>query len=196
MDIGSQIKTLRTAKKMSLRQLSEKTSLSIGFLSQLERGMTSVAVDSLGNIAKVFSVDLSYFFKLPEDLTDTVICSYEQTITLVESDKFIHSYLSKNFHDKKMFIEMVTLIPESSSKSTTSTFGHVGEEFIYVIEGVLTLLIDGKQHKLNPGDSIHFNSNSAHNWHNFSNRLTKILVAHYPNPFYHPNEENTKRGCD
>jgi transcriptional regulator with XRE-family HTH domain len=184
MDIGSQIKHLRTAKKMSLRQLSEKTSLSIGFLSQLERGMTSVAVDSLGIIAKVFAVDLSYFFQLPQDRVDDVICSYEQTVTLVESDKFIHSYLSKNFHDKKMFIEMVTLIPENSSKASASTFGHVGEEFIYVLEGVLTLHIDDRQHKLNPGDSIHFHSTSTHNWHNFSNRLTKILVAHSPNPFF------------
>ena len=192
MDIGSQIKHLRTTKKMSLRQLSEKTSLSIGFLSQLERGMTSVAVDSLSNIARVFAVDLSYFFQLPQDNTDDVICSYEQTVTLVESDKFIHSYLSKNFHDKKMFIEIVTLIPESQSKSTSSTFGHVGEEFIYVLEGVLTLIIDGKQHKLNPGDSIHFNSTSSHNWHNFSSRLTKMIVAHYPNPFYHPASTDDK----
>ncbi len=47
-DIGAKIKQLRTQKQMTLKDMSEKTNLSIGFLSQLERGLTSVATDSLG----------------------------------------------------------------------------------------------------------------------------------------------------
>ncbi|MDO7205343.1 helix-turn-helix transcriptional regulator [Paraclostridium bifermentans] len=47
---------------MTLKDLSEKTNLSIGFLSQLERGLTSIATDTLGSIADVFEVELSYFF--------------------------------------------------------------------------------------------------------------------------------------
>ena len=41
--------------------LSEQTGLSIGFLSQLERGMTTIAIDSLANVAKVLGVELSDF---------------------------------------------------------------------------------------------------------------------------------------
>ena len=59
--IGSRIKDLRINKKMTLKELSEKTDLSTGFLSQLERGLTSVATDSLLNIAEALEVDLSYF---------------------------------------------------------------------------------------------------------------------------------------
>ena len=63
--IGAKIKHLRTQRKMTLKDLSEKTNLSIGFLSQLERGLTSIATDTLGTIADVFEVELSYFFLKP-----------------------------------------------------------------------------------------------------------------------------------
>ena len=49
--IGLRIKNLRTEKKYTLKYLSENTGLSIGFLSQLERGMTSIAIDSLDKIS-------------------------------------------------------------------------------------------------------------------------------------------------
>ena len=60
--IGLRIKNLRTEKKYTLKYLSENTGLSIGFLSQLERGMTSIAIDSLDKISKVLDVELSSFF--------------------------------------------------------------------------------------------------------------------------------------
>lgn len=59
--IGLKIKELRNAKKFTLKYLSEETNLSIGFLSQLERGMTSVAVDSLAKIARVLEVNVLDF---------------------------------------------------------------------------------------------------------------------------------------
>ena len=45
--IGAKVKAFRTAKKYTLKQLSEESGLSIGFLSQLERGLSSIAIDSL-----------------------------------------------------------------------------------------------------------------------------------------------------
>lgn len=46
---------------MTLKQLSEKTNLSTGFLSQMERGMSSIAIDTLENIAGVLGVSLTSF---------------------------------------------------------------------------------------------------------------------------------------
>ena len=49
--IGAKIKTLRTDKHYTLKTLSDKTGLSVGFLSQAERGLSSIAVDSLAKVA-------------------------------------------------------------------------------------------------------------------------------------------------
>ena len=57
-DIGSKIKKYRKEKKYTLKNLSEQTGLSIGFLSQLERGITTIAIDSLANVADVLGVEM------------------------------------------------------------------------------------------------------------------------------------------
>lgn len=182
LDIGSQIKELRVAKKLTLRDLGEKTGLSPGFLSQLERGLTTIAVDSLQNIAKELGVDLSFFFAVPQDNKEDVICSYEQTVSRIEADKFVHFHISNDLKNKHMFPEIVTLLP-SCNEENIKEFQHDGEELIYVLEGTLTLFINHQKHKLHPGDSIHFNSNLVHNWCNCTNKITKILVVRTPNPF-------------
>ena len=64
--IGSKIKTLRIRKKYTLKQLSAESGLSTGFLSQLERGVSSIAIDSLAKIAEILGVSLSsFFFRCP-----------------------------------------------------------------------------------------------------------------------------------
>lgn len=63
IDIGTKIKKYRKDKKYTLKMLSEQTGLSIGFLSQLERGMTTIAIDSLANVARVLGVELADFLK-------------------------------------------------------------------------------------------------------------------------------------
>ena len=60
--IGAKIKALRTEKKYTLKNLGDLTGFSVGFLSQIERGISSVAVDSLAKIAKCLEVPLSTFF--------------------------------------------------------------------------------------------------------------------------------------
>ncbi|MFQ7404966.1 MAG: helix-turn-helix domain-containing protein, partial [[Clostridium] innocuum] len=50
-NIGELIKQRRTENKMTLKDISEATELSIGYLSQLERGLTSIAHDTLKKVA-------------------------------------------------------------------------------------------------------------------------------------------------
>ena len=75
-DIGVKIKQLRNMKKLTLKELSAKTDLSIGFLSQVERGVTSLAIASLENIAAALDVDLSYFFSLQRKEKKMVLRSF------------------------------------------------------------------------------------------------------------------------
>jgi transcriptional regulator with XRE-family HTH domain len=58
--IGEKVKSLRLEKKLTLKELSELSDFSTGFLSQLERGLTSVAVDTLSTIAQILGVNLNY----------------------------------------------------------------------------------------------------------------------------------------
>ncbi|MCT4620126.1 MAG: XRE family transcriptional regulator [Marinisporobacter sp.] len=181
-DVGKKIKELRSVKKLTLKDLSERTNLSTGFLSQLERGLTTIAVDSLENISKALEVDLSYFFVLPQNNNSDVIRSYEQTVSQIKADKFIYFHLSNDLENKRMLPRMVTILP-SSEDENIEEFQHEGEEFIYVLEGILTLYVNHQRYDLYHGDSMHLDSNLVHNWCNHTNKITKILVVSAPNPF-------------
>ncbi|MCX7884377.1 MAG: XRE family transcriptional regulator [Caloramator sp.] len=175
-DIGKKVKDLRIAKKMTLKDLSEKTNLSTGFLSQLERGLTAVATDSLDNIAKALDVELAYFFSKPKNNRKYVMRSYEKEVFQVEDSGFIIYHLSSDLANKNMLPRLVELLPMNSDEPITP-YSHKGEEFIYVIEGILTLFINEERYELYPGDTAHYSSECPHNWANYTNKMVKLLTT-------------------
>ena len=181
-DIGKKVKELRLQRKMTLKDLSELTILSTGFLSQLERGLTNIATDSLQKIAETLGVDLSTFFANPVRNRNCVLRSYEKEVFQVVNSKFIHYHLTNSSPDKNLLPRMIELLPINCDEDI-SQYAHEGEEFVYVIEGTLTLFLNNEQVELFPGDSAHYNSSMIHNWANYTSKMVRLLVVSSPNPF-------------
>ncbi len=174
--IGSRIKELRINKKMTLKELSEKTDLSTGFLSQLERGLTSVATDSLLNIAEALEVDLSYFLLGSIKKRENFIKrSYERNVYKLEDCNCINYILSNEIENKELLPRIIDILP-FSREAEINEYNHEGEEFVYVIEGIITLFINGVEHCLYPGDSAHFEGARNHCYVNNTNKIGKILL--------------------
>lgn len=173
--IGKKIKDLRVKTGMTLKDLSDKTELSTGYLSQLERGLTTVSVDSLTKLAEVFEVQLSHFFNMQTVSETAVLRSYERTILSLESGGFIQYQISSDLQNKVMIPRIIDLLPQSVIEEVAG-FQHHGEEFIYVLEGILTLSLDDKIFELYPGDTAHFKSEQVHNWYNRTNKVVRILT--------------------
>lgn len=181
-DIGSKVKELRTNAKMTLRELSDKTNLSTGFLSQLERGLTSIATDSLGELATALNVDVSYFFSKPTMKDSVIIRSYEKEVLKIDNSKYISFLFTPNAADKQMMPRIIDILPCNSNESL-SPYQHEGEEFIYVLEGTLTLFVNDQRYELYPGDGAHYNSKTIHNYANYTNKMVKIIEVSVPNCF-------------
>lgn len=176
-DVGVRIKNLRKEKGFTLKDLSEKTEFSVGFLSQLERGLTTIAIDSLEIIANKLEVELSYFIQTEKKSDENVVVkSYEKEVYQVTSNQFIHYHLSKN-NNLGMIPRLIEILP-AKTKEHIKSYHHTGEEFVYVLEGILTLDIKGESHDLFPGDSAHYESTMDHNWSNNTNKIVKILTVH------------------
>lgn len=183
--IGLKIKELRTSKKFTLKYLSEETNLSIGFLSQLERGMTSVAVDSLAKIAKVLDVNVLDFFDYPDENNNKscITRSYDRKYTAIDSE-IIQYTLNKDTFAYDMLPRIQDIMPHKYSEpEEIELYSHEGEEFIYVLEGILTLNVDNTITDLYPGDCAHIKSTAPHNWSNNTSKIVKILTVNTPNPF-------------
>ncbi|WP_042275806.1 helix-turn-helix domain-containing protein [[Clostridium] dakarense] len=178
-NIGEKVKQLRNAKGLTLKELGEKTNLSSGFLSQFERGMTTIAIDSLEDIASIFGVDLSFFFEKSVKNDSIVIRSYEQNNIQILNSHHIYKVLATDIENKSFLPRLIEILPNKQEEKI-STFNHAGEEFLYILEGVLDLVLDDKEYCLYPGDSIYYSSNKNHNWLNKTNKTVKFLSINYP----------------
>ena len=200
INVGKKIKTYRKAKKYTLKNLAEKTGLSIGFLSQLERGMTTIAIDSLFNLANVLDVDIMDFFDAaPKSCDDPVVHSYSRPV-LSAAPETVQFYLGgAQDHNFQIVPKLLQLMPsqrylmcpeqpagESREKEedpgAQAAGGEQGfyknhqEEFVYVLEGILSLEMDRKTYTLYPEDSIQIAAGKRHCWSNQSNRIVKMLL--------------------
>lgn len=183
LSLGKKVKKLRKRQNMTLKELSEKTNLSVGFLSQLERGLSTVAIDSLDVIAKALGVDLTYFINPQDDKKDKIVLkSYEQATIEVVNEKFIYQQLTSDIKNKSMLPRLVEILPMEETENLM-TYPHEGEEFIYVIEGILTLFVNSQKYELYPGDSAYYKSTIPHNWANYTSKKVKILSINVPNIF-------------
>ncbi|WP_130805879.1 helix-turn-helix domain-containing protein [Senegalia massiliensis] len=182
IDIGSEIKELRKSNNMTLKDLSEKTGLSIGFLSQFERGLSTIAVDSLELIAKALNIELSHFILKPKTKKEYILKSFEQEVYEVINNKFVHYNLSNNLNKKTFLPRKINILPMGKDENITE-YSHKGEEFVYILEGTLTLFLDSKRYDLYPGDSAHYNSEKMHNWANYTSKMVKLIVVSTPNHF-------------
>lgn len=182
--IGSKIKALRKEKNMTLKQLGDLSGLSVGFLSQLERGISSIAIDSLSKIAEILGVSLSAFFQEAEAAdADLVVRSFDRMCTQV-SPQIIQFILSNQVTEFETLPRVFHLMPLANADADKlEMYCHNGEEFIYILEGAVTVFVGEDQYCLYPGDSIQIHSNQPHNWINYTNQVAKLLTVNHPNPF-------------
>lgn len=79
-----------------------------------------------------------------------------------------------------MFPKLVELLPQKEVEETEAYF-HEGEEFVHVLEGILTLTLEDERMDLYPGDSAHYSSKRNHNWSNQTNKVVKFITVNTPN---------------
>jgi len=175
-EIYKKIRSLRKMHDLTLKDLSEKTGLSVSFLSQVERGETSLAITSLKKIADAFAVPITDFFE-NESNQNFIVKLESQKPFRIEGSGAEYTRLGGNFNGRSLEPMIVTLAP---GLVQDNVFSHPGEEFYFVLEGAVIFNVDGKEFLVKTGDSIHFPSNLPHFWSNPLNQTSKILCVLTP----------------
>lgn len=172
--VGARIKACRMQKGLTLKQLSELVDLSVGFLSQAERGLATISLNSLYRLATEFGVDVSSFFNgLDSEKKDNfVVRSYERNCLRV-TPEFVHYALCPDPQHSASFPEIYELRPGAGKD--TKAFQNKQEEYLYVIEGVLNASINDCEYTLYPGDSMWIPSNYKHKWCNLTPHMVKVF---------------------
>ncbi|MFF2445547.1 helix-turn-helix domain-containing protein [Neobacillus sp. NPDC058068] len=175
-EIYKKIKDLRLQNGLTLKELSERTELSISFLSQIERGTTSLAITSLKKIADALNTKISEFFDDPPN-GNYMVKKNDQKPFQIKSSESTYVRLNGEFTGRTLEPIMVTYAP---SQKQTQKFGHPGEEFYYVLKGFVIFHIDGKEYVVREGDSIHFPSTCPHTVENPFNEESILLSVLTP----------------
>lgn len=172
LNLGKRLKALRLDKRMTLKQVAEKTDLSISFLSQVERSQCSITLTSLQKVAEALGVGPGYFFPSDEVQKASITRRGSRKELQFNHSSFIYTSLCGNLPNPVFEPILATLLP---GEKKAAPYSHKGQEFGYVLEGSLTIILDQEEHELQPGDSIHIDSTSPHNWFNRTDEPVKVL---------------------
>ena len=176
--ISENLAKLRKSRNLTLDQVSELTGVSKAMLAQIEKGKSSPTVTTLWKIANGLQVSFSVFLR--EDKPQVKKISMEQLETLTDNEgQYIVYPFFPYDPEKKFEIYIVSLEPGCIHDSKT----HLGEEYILIKEGELTVDLEGEQHELVSGDGLQFTGTIAHKYINSSKKLASFfLLMYYPDP--------------
>lgn len=158
MDIGLKLKELRILKGLTQEELADRSELSKGFISQLERNLTSPSIATLTDILQCLGTTLGEFFnESPEEQIVFGKSDYfeKQDSELKNEIKWIIPNAQKN----RMEPILLTLEPGGA---TCPDNPHEGEEFGYVLQGTISLQIGSRTYRAKKGESFYFVSDKQH----------------------------------
>ena len=180
IDIGAKIRDTRLKLGLTQEELAARTELSKGFISQLERNLTSPSIATLSDILSALGTDLADFFRA-NDAGETVVFSPDDMFEKTD-DELASSILWLVPNAQKNALEpiLVTLAPGGR---TAEDDPHEGEEFGYVLLGSIVLVIGSRKLKLRKGDSFCFKPTETHYIINNQKREAKLIWVSTPPSF-------------
>jgi transcriptional regulator with XRE-family HTH domain len=166
--VGQRIRELRHDRKLSLETIAARTKLSVGFLSQIERGLSSPSLRVLATLADVLGVGIAGLFgaKAGDGAAagGVVTRAPERAELKLWRTGISKQLLSPAGTDGRLNLFMVHLEPGGSTGDELYT--HDGEEAGLVLEGEMTLTVDTETWTLKSGDSFRFASRRPHRFSN------------------------------
>jgi transcriptional regulator with XRE-family HTH domain len=182
-ELGKKLRQLRLRKKIALVDLGKHTGLSPSMLSQLENGKMIPTLPTLARIAMVFDVGMEHFFgekrqerlfaivraadrmRFPERADVPAPSYFFESLTFSSQGKGMQAYLAE--------------FPLRNAREVSEHF-HEGSEFLFVLEGSLTIRFQGEDHELHTGDSLQMDSTEPHSYRGSGDVLARAIVVTIP----------------
>lgn len=162
---------MRQNREWTLEELSSRSGLSISFLSQVERGLSSLSISSLHAICEALEVPLTHFFTASGNGPLVLRAGQPRSRIRIEDSHVTYNLLSGPMPGRVLEAVIAEYPPHYDPPLIT----HEGEEFGYVLEGNVLLQVEDKEETLESGDSFHIFSSQPHTVRNPADQTAKIL---------------------
>ena len=161
--LGARLRARRKAIGKTMQQVADEASLTIGFISQIERGISSPSLASLYNVAKALDASVDMFVSTAPARSHSVVTHAGQRPTFkVDGTSRYYEFLERGFSDAKLNACLSHVPPGHASEMMS----HEGEEFVYLVSGHMLYEVDGVQYDLTAGGTLHFDSRRPHRGNN------------------------------
>ncbi len=187
LDVGGKLRRLREDHGLSLADLSRRSTLDEDALRDYEDGRAVPAVGDLLKIANVLGVSIGHFFqtRIPDKRVEVVRAAERWTVKARSEAGGVLNYryqsLSHGLTEKLMQPFLVEVPPGQDAALNRSQ--HEGEEFLFVLAGVLEVEIGGERNRLEPGDAMYYDSRQPHSLRALEGVTARLIacIAQHPN---------------
>lgn len=158
--VGRQIRALRKELGLTLDELSERSGISTGLISQVERGKGNPSFASLAQLAHGLDVPIGRLFHVADQVSPVVRKAERRSLSPHGTDDGAVYQLLTPSLDGALEVLWVETPPGHDTSATP--FRHNGEEFGVLLSGRKDVYVDGVKYILEPGDSITYPSSVPH----------------------------------
>lgn len=179
MKIGDKIKQLRIKMNLTQEELANRSELSKGFISQVERDLNSPSISTLVDILECLGTNLKDFFN--EDATEKIVFTNDD-VFVQENEELKHTinWIIPNAQKNQMEPILINLLPKGRSNVYNA---HEGEVFGYILVGRISLCIGNRSYTAECGESFYYKANASHYVQNINDDNTILLWVCTPPNF-------------
>lgn len=179
MNIGKKLKRLRQEKYLTQDELASRCELSEGFISQVERDLTSPSIANLADILEGLGTNLKDFFS--DDTDEKIVFNLEDAFEVIDTKmKYKVEWIIPNAQKNQMEPILLTLEEGGRYKEEIA---HDGQEFGYVLEGEINIHLGENIFQAKKGESFYYNSGKNHYLSNCGKGVAKIIWVATPPSF-------------
>ena len=176
-DIGRRIRNLRNRKGLTQQELADRTELTKGFISQLERGQVSASVATLMDLIECLGTTPAEFF---EDEEPQVVFTEKEYFEKLDEQGNSRQWIVPMAQKFQMEPLLVVIQPHSSLEEDKP---HNGEEFGFLISGRLNLYLGDKVYHVKSGESFYYQASQKHRIENPGSRQARFIWISTPPEF-------------
>ncbi len=180
-NIGSKMKNLRKARKLTLQDVARETGFSPALISQIENNNVSPPIATLSKLARFFDVKMGHFFEEEEEERKYEVVRREErrvVSRVISKSGTGHGYtyeaLSFRKRNKKMEPFLLTV---SERAAEENLYNHEGEEFLLILKGKAEVLLEDERLVLQEGDAVYFDSSLKHRLLSYDGQEVEVLAV-------------------
>jgi transcriptional regulator with XRE-family HTH domain len=178
--VGTKVRHTRRLRGLTLKEVADQAGCSESLLSKIENGRATPSLKMLRRLASALGLTVGQFFAQESNPNDVVMRAAKRMKFETNGNGDMHEPLAHHSGSHLLECHLHHIMPGSGGGGS---FQHEGEEFGYVLEGEIELVVAGRKYTAAKGDSFCFRSEKPHSWMNKGKVKARVLWINSPPTF-------------